>query len=159
MRIVLVFLCACGSDPCAGTEEPALEIGGAGDDGGAFEAFSGGADRDLVYGTQGGYHVWLQVRMRGLCPDTTIFERSAIDETGAVRVYTRGMVPFVETDDGFELPSADRVILCPPNDGPVVDRPLLLRASVFDDTGRRAEAEISLVPRCRDADCPTICAP
>jgi hypothetical protein len=161
VRLALaIVLAACGPDPCSG--EPSIELGGADDDGGGYVAFEDGADRNLVYGTQGGFHVWLQLRTRGLCPGSTTLERRAVDTAGAVRVYNRGPLPLVEVGDAYELPNAERIILCPPTDAlPVIDQPLRFEVTATDGEGDTAYAEIHIVPRCPAGDdrCPELCTP
>lgn len=156
--ILVVVGCA---DPCEDSmETPTLEIGGADADL-AFEPFAPGADRELVRGLQGGMHVWLHARMRGMCPDTTTLDRRVLNATGDLAQLGLGHVDFVETDaDGtYELVGPLPMQLCPPVVGPVVDEPFAFRVVAEDSARHRAEAELPFVPRCPiGMDCSDLCS-
>jgi len=158
MRALLLLsalLVGC-ADRCADLEgEPSLEIGGAPEAGDRFEAFADGAARALVPGTQGGMHVWLHARIRGICPDTATLDRRVTDEAGELVQLGRGPIAWVDTEDGFELDAPRAMVLCPGLDGrEVVDRPHRFVVSVEDGEGRRADASLGFVPSCED---PAVC--
>ncbi|GAB5540707.1 MAG: hypothetical protein SangKO_004670 [Sandaracinaceae bacterium] len=161
MRLVVllsglaVALPGC-ADRCADLPDtPSLSIGGAPVDGDRFEPFADGADRALVPGTQGGMHVWLHARIRGICPDTARLDRRVTDADGALVQLGRGPVAWVDADEGFELAAPQAMVLCPSIDGRVVvDRPHTFEVSVEDEAGRRAEATLGFVAMCED---PTVC--
>lgn len=70
----VLALVGCGADE--GT--PFFEVG-TGES--TFEALGEGATVPLIHGPQGGYHVWLGVRHRGLGPGDVILEYGARDAT------------------------------------------------------------------------------
>ena len=157
----LIALAGC-ADPCADlTDAPALEIGGADADL-AFEPFAPGSERELVRGLQGGMHVWLHARIRGLCPDTTTLDRRVLDAAGDLQQLGRGPIDFVETEvpGTYELVGPLPMQLCPPLAGPVVGEPHVFTVIAEDGAGRRANAELAFVPRCPDGmDCSDLCGP
>jgi hypothetical protein len=154
----------CGP-PVEGCEEvtgaPLLLLGGTDDAAEHFERYTPGSERNLVLGPQGGMHVWLSAQLRGLCPNATLLDRRVVDDlTGSVYLFNRAPAEWVEVEPGvFELTDAVPLILCPePLGRPVVGRPLRVYASVVDDDGRRAEAQLAFTPRCPDGmDCESIC--
>jgi hypothetical protein len=155
-------LAGCGPDPC---DEPAsaprIELGGAPDDGSSFVAFEDGAERSLVYGLQGGMHVWLQARVHGLCPRDTVLERRVVDDaTDRVPTFSSGPIALVdsEIEGAFELPTAIQMIVCPSSELPVVGQRLRFVASATDGAMRHAESEIAFVAACPSGfDCGAIC--
>lgn len=67
-----VLLAGCGGEAAA----PFFEVG-TGES--AFEALGEGATVPLIHGPQGGYHVWIGVRHRGLGPGDIVLEYGAVD--------------------------------------------------------------------------------
>jgi hypothetical protein len=142
-------------------EVPSVELGGA-DAELAFEPFAAGSERELVRGLQGGMHVWLHARMRGMCPDSTTLDRRVLDDAGDLVQLGLGRVDFVETDvpGTYELGSPLPMQLCPPVANPVVGEPLRFTVVAQDGASHRAEAELAFVPRCPDGmDCTDLCGP
>jgi hypothetical protein len=159
---IVLLGCGGGADPCADVEgPPILTLGGTADDGTGFEPLLPGAERNLVLGPQGGMHVWLTARVRGICATDAVLDHRVVDDaTGSVYVLARGPADFAETEPGlFELTAPVPVILCPERLGrPVVDRPLRLIVAAVDDAGRQATAQVPFVPVCPPGfDCESIC--
>lgn len=162
--LVVVSAVGCGGDPCADVSgPPALTLGGTDDDGLRFEVFAPGTERNLVPGSQGGMHVWLSARLRGLCPVDAVIDRRVMDETtGSVYQFARGAADWRELEPGlFELSEPIPLILCPePLRRPVVGRALRVAVTVTatDDDGRRVDAQIPFVPACPEGfDCEALC--
>jgi hypothetical protein len=161
---MLALLAGCGPDYCAEPAgDPSVTIGGADMAGARFEAFEPGAQRPLVFGEQGGMHVWMSLRLSGMCPETTNVERRVVGEEGMVRVFGRGLLMFAsaEPDGTFELSSALAMGVCPdPLGRPVIGEPLRFVVSASDAEGRRAEHELAFVPACASGDtCDAFCTP
>ncbi len=146
-----------------------LELGGSDELGGAFEAYADGADRPLIFGTQGGFHVWLRARTAGVCPGAPVFTlRVFEDDTGDMVSYQRTPLPVVDEGGGAgSLRDAVPLILCPsPFDAQVADRAFRVSVEVVDDDGRTASADHRFVPRCDASvqggsfvgDCRCLCA-
>jgi len=155
------ILAGCGAEPGPCDSLPmdgaSVEIGGAPEGALGFEPFDDGADRPLVRGSQGGYHVWLNVRARGLCPTSTRLELRVFEESTDTMVVFQSLPahlePSVDVPDSADLPRAIAMIICPAlTDGvPVADAVHSVDLSLTDADGRRAEASRRFVPRCDPA--------
>lgn len=161
---LLALLAGCGSDPCASiTEAAQIEVGGADAAGATFEPFSDGSERSLIAGPQGGYHVWLHARVRGICPASARIERRVIDEaTGDLLLFSSSGAGLVETatEGEHELDGAVPMQLCPPVIVPPVGRALRFYARITDGSGRSAEAMRSFMAACPAGDlrCADVCS-
>ena len=99
-----------------------------------FEALPADGSASLFPGPQGGYHVYLQVRARGLCPNRVVYERKLREpgETAVLRSQTE-KVPMVDGGDGWwVLPRAQPTFICPSN------------ASGVEMAGRDLDLEVTL---------------
>lgn len=104
---------------CATAHEVPLEfVVGTGDpEQPVFEPLPEDGAADLFPGSQGGYHVYMQVRARGLCPNRVLYTRKLREpgETDVIRSQTE-KVPMVDGGDGFwVLPRAQPTFVCPSN--------------------------------------------
>jgi hypothetical protein len=140
LAFLLIALPCCSSsapfDSC-GVDEPFLDIGSAPVDGSTFLPVEEGQPVELIHGPQGGFHVWLQLRTRNLCPEH----------------LTMGW---------HELPAARSAILCPASKN-VVGVPILLTVKVIDSADRVGAAQLTVVPACPagtdEATCKKVCDP
>lgn len=162
--LVLLGLTGCGGDPPVAPVD--ASVGGAG--AAAVELVplvDGGDDVTLVAGAQGGFHVWLDWRLRGVPAGSTVtLERRAFrvaDEAvvlrfdGAVDVGAPG-------DDGWFAPlDPIPMFMCPSPIGvSVVDVPIRFELHVLAGAGELARTAVTLTPRCPDAQrdfCTRIC--
>lgn len=149
--------CGGGGDELSCPDLPmgsvTLELGGSGEEGATFAPFDDGSERPLIFGTQGGFHVWLWVRARGLCPGSAAFTLRASDEETGQEVLLqehRLVLDPVGSEEGSStVRSALPLILCPNSVGQSVpDRPLNVVVEVEDADGRIGTAETSFVPVC-----------
>jgi hypothetical protein len=131
----------------------------------AIDGYTDGQDVTLVPGAQGGFHVWMQWRVRDLPPSTVTLERSAhrVSDDAVVLVY-RGAVDIgaPDADGWWRAPAPIPMFMCPSPIGiSIVDTPIdyTLRL-VGDDGAELARAGITLVPHCPDDQrdfCTRIC--
>lgn len=173
LLLTLSVACGCAGDEdsmqCPGLpmEGAALSIGGGDELGLAFEPFEPGADRPLVFGTQGGFHVWMHLRAEGLCPGSNIVETRVFAPDGDMALFQRQPMPFDDAGEGIaELRAATPLILCPSPGGDVVqDVAYRVTVEVADRDGRVASAESRFVAVCDPAtqgggfvdDCRCLC--
>lgn len=152
-----------------GTGEPALDIGSAASAGTTFSPIEADHAVELVRGPQGGFHIWLQLRARNLCPEHLTIQRSTAWSDGTEITEASESLSLIEASDpalaelGWrELPAARPAILCPASRN-VTGVPILLKVAVVDSADRSAAAESIVVPACptgEDAgDCGTMCIP
>lgn len=171
-------LCSCGedssADPCAGaaTGVPSLEILGAPEEGGAStEPVVDGAPLALIHGPQSGFHVWMNLRIRGMCPSgVRIARRISNAATGDVilAVGERQTFTAAPGDAGaFQLGAAFPFFMCPQSLGyPVRDQLMRAEVQVTDASGRTASASVTMLPTCSAdvqggvylSDCLCMCA-
>jgi hypothetical protein len=102
---------------CAGSHDVPIEFEvGTGDPtGSTFTALPDDGVASLYPGPQGGYHVYLQVRARGLCPNRVVYERT-LREPGQTEVIRNQVqkVPLVDGGDGsWVLPRSEPTFVCP----------------------------------------------
>ena len=164
----LCFLIGCAlsacADPCAQIEGPAeIFLGGADASGLMFESVSPGEERALIIGGQGGMHVWIHLRMRGMCPATTVVERRGITASDELVTFGRGVPSFVDgsSEGEHELDAAFAMVMCPSGIGrSVAGETIRFEVHASDDADRTADATVELVPRCDDPGaCDLYCEP
>lgn len=160
----------CGSTGPVGPEPAGeLVIGGGHDDGSpGFVELGDTVDLELAPGAQGGFHVYLNVRVPAsiMNPTNEVYlERQARRETtGELASQARQRARFVRAADPawFETEEPFRMFMCPTPVGvPVRDEVLLLRVRAFEesaDTAPRAEGELRFRPRCPAGDQAEFCA-
>ncbi|MBI4818378.1 MAG: hypothetical protein HY791_19085 [Deltaproteobacteria bacterium] len=156
--LVLVMFVACGgSDP---EPEPfAVEsvwIGGGKDDGSAgfIEVRQGGAV-PLVAGLQGGFHIYVNARLRatGEAPSSLVFERSArVDASGDLLSRGKQRIELLPGPDGaLETGRSQLLILCPTPAGVAASGvPVRVRVDVTtaDTEQSLGSAELLVAPTC-----------
>ncbi len=153
MRGWLLLVCGCGGQaaPCprapydcsnAHDVPVTIEIGTGDPDLAEWTPLPADGALELHDGPQGGYHVYLQARVRGLCPSAIEFSRT-LRAPGDALVLRRQMslVRMVDDGDGsWIFPRAQATFVCPPE------------VSGVDMAGRALEVEALLtdVPGCHD---------
>ena len=158
----------CSLPACGGGETAvaALQLGGALPDGTGFHALSGNAE--LVPGAQGGFHVWLKLRLRGLPSGQRVRFHYEARREGDGRLISQGERGFdmgpAGASGAFETPEPIPVFMCPPPLGlRVMDTPLRFNLTLSTEDGALlGSATTSLTPRCPSGEqaefCNRICA-
>jgi hypothetical protein len=125
------LLAACGSDPpppatyeCGGTvdcsdvwgTEPSLEVGEGDPLSQWFSPLGPDPHLPLESGPQGGYHVYLNFRARGICPSRVAIERTLrlVGEPGEERVQHSYARLIAEEGGTWTLARAPLTFICPP---------------------------------------------
>lgn len=157
----VLMLLACGG----GADAPEVVLGEVGEDGQSFAPLQG--DQPLVPGSQGGFHVWVKLRFRGLGPGKWMVERTArrasddrlvLTTRSQLEIGEAGAEGFYETPD--PLPS----FMCPTPIGVrVMDSPIRFEVRVLDEEGNVVASDsATATPRCPTGDqaefCEDICA-
>ncbi|MBI5161901.1 MAG: hypothetical protein HY996_10890, partial [Micrococcales bacterium] len=150
-----------------------LEVGLGDPTGPTFTPLPADGAAMLYPGPQGGYHVYLQVRARGLCPNRVVYERRIREPGGAEDLWYQIMkTPFVadeELDDTWVLSRSDTTFVCPANESGVAThgRDLDLEVTLteelvpcdlqagLEDAPRTLSRTITIHPTCADTD--TVC--
>ena len=127
-----------------------ITIGGADELGLDFVSFDDGAARPLVFGSQGGFHVWMHLSGTGLCEGSVIVETRVFDPDGEMVLFQQQPMPFdAEAMTTVELRAATPLILCPSSTGDVVeDTSYRVTVEAVDRDGRVATAEKGFVAVC-----------
>lgn len=148
-----------------------LEAGTSGADGTGYVATDDGTDVFLVPGAQSGFHVWLNVRVRGIAGELMI-ERAARRQRDNVLVF-RGLpqrmeVPDTALDDWWESPVASPAFMCPSPIGiKIFDETLVFEVRLLDPDAEEgapplAEDTLVLIPHCPEDEqaefCVSICS-
>lgn len=158
---------------CRGSHDVPFEIEiGTGDPTGPdFTPLPDDGAASLYPGPQGGYHVYLQVRAKGMCPNRVIYERT-LREPGGDDVIRNQIqkVPFVDGGDGWwVLPRSEPTFVCPSTASGVAtgDRDLDLEVTLTEelkpcdeeagltDAPRSLTEHVTIHPTCADSD--TVC--
>lgn len=143
--------------------EGEVEAGGAMLDGNGFVALLDGADAELVPGAQGGFHVWINVRVQGVAGPLYL-ERTArrVSDDALVLAGSRRAleIPDDAMDSWWESPEATPSFMCPSPIGiKVFDQELTFTVRVLDrDDAVLAEDELIVVPRCPTGEHADFCA-
>lgn len=175
MRSGVVFLSAAllyacgGGEPRPDTDE--LEIGaGASDGSPGFITLTDGQDVTLSPGAQGGFHIFLNIRVDAVdVPGSGalyVDRKARRESTDELVSQTRHRASMARSSDGYyDTAMSFRLFLCPTPIGiPVRDEMLVIRIGVLedeDDTEPKAEGTIRLRPRCPSDQgdfCARICA-
>lgn len=168
------MLVACGGAPADepdGAPPPPiadLVLGTASADRMDYMGVEDGDDVPLIPGSQGGFHVWTGLRLRG-ATGTLHLEREArrvSDGKLVLRASTVVMeVPVDAMDQWWERPHGEPgdalpSFMCPTPIGVGVrDEPLVLRAQILSqDDELLAEDALTFVPRCPEGDQAAFCA-
>jgi len=172
-------LAGCGPDPgpartyeCGGTvdcsvvraDDPGLEVGAGDPYAPSVEPLAPDAELLLESGPQGGYHVYVNLRARGICPTRVRLERRLrLADDPLVQRTQRSQVRLVEGDDGtWVLGRAPQTFVCPPTySGHVMfGVPLEVDVTLTEDdtcvgegeTPRSASGTARFVARCPQGD-------
>lgn len=162
LAIALGSACAEDATPC-GSDDPALVLGLADGRVKPWTALPEPPDAVMEIGTQGGFHLWTQVRAPGACdgPGELRYRLRTADTGAAIGA---SVVP-VEVAGG-ELARAAQTFVCPaepPTD--VVDRAIILDVDLDDAGGVTRSARADLTIRCPDVHplilgtCRRVCTP
>lgn len=164
---------SAGDVDCRDAHDVPLEValGLGSPEGPRFEPFPADGAADLHPGPQGGYHVYLQVKAVGLCPNRVEYTR-VLREPGEEDVLRQQAekIPMVDGGDGaWVLPRAQPTFVCPSNTPGVAvfDRDLDLEltlaedlkaadAAVLPDGPRSLTQHVTLHPLCSPFD--TVCS-
>jgi hypothetical protein len=156
--LTLVVLAGCASEgatfpdaPGADAGSVALVLGTTATDGSGFFPLAG--DQTLVSGSQGGFHVWLKVRVGHAGGALTLHRTARRVADDRLILDTQGAV-LVEAGDGgtWEMPSAIPSFMCPTPIGVAVrDQAIRLVATLLDEGGATlATASAEFTPHCPD---------
>lgn len=167
LRRVSIALLACGLFACA--EEPEIDppvgevvIGSSQADGTGFVPVDNGTDVDLVPGSQGGFHVWINVSVHGAAGDLYIEHeaRRISDEALILRGTRQAMqIPSDAMEEWWDNPEAAPAFMCPSPLGiKVFDDDILFKVRITDGDGQLlATDEVILVPHCPEGDLNDFC--
>ncbi|HTM19602.1 MAG TPA: hypothetical protein VL172_03815 [Kofleriaceae bacterium] len=168
--LAIVLLLAPG---CAGQEDhpppgdAELYAGSAAQDGTGFVEVSDGQEVELIPGAQGGFHVWINVRVHAAAGELFVtHEARRVDDDALV---LRGLpqpleVPDSAMDDWWESPAAGPAFMCPAPLGlQVFDQAIEYTVRLTtEDEQVLAEDQVILEPHCpagdQNAFCLEICA-
>lgn len=142
LGLLSVSLTACAAE----TEEVplALELGGGS---WRFEALAEGQDVDMILGAQGGWHVWLAVRVSGMSsPEARLTVRTQpTDQKREPHVHDSEITLVGPDSEGRLVYVGWPEVLIEP--GCLVDVPLHIRAELSGAAGETLFDERTLVPR------------
>jgi hypothetical protein len=165
--LVCAALAGCGADEPLGPDSGTLPVGellvgGAENDGTGFVELADGADAELVPGAQGGFHVWINVRVLGVAGPLYLEREARRASDGALVLAGSRQALEVSEDameDWWENPAAAPSFMCPAPVGiTVFDTPLQFSVTLSDPDGNVvAEDEITLVPRCPTGEQAAFC--
>lgn len=168
MRALLIPLLAGLLTGCGGTMPPGMgsvALGTTALDGTGFLPLQG--NQTLVEGAQGGFHVWLKYRVRGMAPGEVDVKRTVrrisdnrliLTTEGQVQVGAAG------ADGYWELPNALPSFMCPTPIGVrVQDEPVVFDVVISTEDGMTVlgQGTAEATPRCptdaQQAFCEKIC--
>ena len=131
------------------------ELGGGDEVSGAFEPLEPEEEVELFFGPQGGYHILVRPRVRGLFPDESRIDTRFSAFLGDARVdpFECPHHPLYEVDpaDGDYLLGSLTTLIIVNERVPEVDgQPILIRMEALDRSGNYATDERTVVPRLRE---------
>lgn len=163
---VALWAAGCGGHPNPPPPPPPadMEVGTAATDGTGFLPLSGTVS--MVPGAQGGFHVWLKYRMKGVSPGTLTTKHTAHRVSDGHLVSLGSRVDDVGTPDAdgwWETPNATPNFLCPTPIGVnVIGEALQFEVDVTDEQGDPVcSATATATVECPAAElafCQQICA-
>jgi hypothetical protein len=170
IAITAALVTALGCSELEPEPEPAAGealAGSAAADGSGFVPVDDGAGVELIPGAQGGFHVWLNVKVQGLA-GRVLFERRARRVSDGVLVF-RGLrqlldIPEDAMETWWDNPLATPAFMCPSPIGiKVYDEELVFEIEITGEDGEvLATDQLILVPRCPEGEqaefCRQICA-
>ena len=168
LGVVSIVACSSSDDdaPDGGDAIRTVTIGEGDDDGEGFTELVEGGDAHLHYGTQGGFHLFIAVRVTGFDERRLVVEVQAwrddldLDLPANQLVHEVDLEP-VGPDGALQTIAADRLILCPnPTGIGSVDKTLRLSMTARDSFHHEARRDVTVVTRCPEGDgrCPPTCA-
>jgi hypothetical protein len=148
------------------SESAELLVGGALADGTGFVDLDDGADAELVPGAQGGFHVWINVRVLGAAGPLRIAREARRLSDGALVLAGsrhRIEVPSEAMQTWWTSPVAAASFMCPSPVGiTVFDDEMEFTVRLEDDEGTEiARDRLVVVPRCpadKAGFCVSICS-
>ncbi len=162
--------CGDASDDSGGEDGVSVQLGVADSNGTGYSTVDDGTEVTLIPGSQGGFHVWINMRLYGVTDSAWIeVEARRLRDMALVfrglprRVVVSGSEPTLE-DDAWESPVGIPAFMCPSPLGiQVFDEELQFSIYVLDEEDQRvAEDHLILIPHCPDGDsaefCRDICA-
>ena len=153
--------------PCTNSGGVAeLELGTGLEEGVEYLSLADGAQVPLMFGQQQGFHVWVHLRMNGVCGNGLRIERLATaKESGRILLSSMEILNVVPAVDGvaaaagwLQLPASLPTFLCPPVMGePIIGKPIDLRVRIQDELGRSAETQKTVYPFCPEGPSRSVC--
>jgi hypothetical protein len=145
-RGALALLCLAGCGDAAGGAEASAELElGSGE--ASFEPASDGSELALYAGTQGGHHVWLSMRVRGLAGPDLQFSLDVVPAPPAPPAHTDVSLHFAAAPAHgsyeYEFVGWPARVLMPEC---AVGHPVQLSVRLSDAQGNSAEAELEVIP-------------
>jgi hypothetical protein len=147
------LLVACGGEESGPPPVGELQAGGALTDGTGFIDVVDGADAELVAGAQGGFHVWINIRVLGVAGALGRVReaRRADDDVLVLRALQQTVeVPDTAMTDWWEMSRAVPSFMCPTPIGiGIVDRPIRIEVKLLGEGDELlGEDSVTVVPRC-----------
>lgn len=156
---------ASGCDGGDGSEV-AIEAGTSDPDGNGYQVVEDGTDVSLVAGAQSGFHVWLNVRVRGIAGDLYLAYTARRQRDGVL--VLRGLpvllrVPDAALGDWWARPMALPAFMCPSPVGiQIFDEPLVFEVRLLlepeEEADAVAEDRLILIPHCPEGTQAEFCA-
>jgi hypothetical protein len=142
--LTLALLCLAGCGDTRGSPDglPELELG-SGE--ATFEPASNGSELALYAGTQGGHHVWLSMRVRGLSGPDLQFSLDVVPSPPAPPAHTEVTLHFADAPAGgpYEYVGWPARVLMPEC---AVGHPVQISVQLSDAQGKSVEAELEVIP-------------
>ena len=172
--LALLCLVSCGGSGMAGPHDGAVDASAldgpsdvsvtvGGSDGTAWQTLDDGADVALHPGAQGGFHVYLHLRVQGLSPGLLTIERvgkRVRDGQVVTRARDRKMLD-AAMDGGawLQITEPMLVFMCPSPIGiGIEDETIRYELDLTDVAGKHGHGEKTVTPRCpAEADQRTFC--
>lgn len=140
--VALCWAAACGDE----SEAPPLELElGSGEV--DFEPASDGDELQLYAGTQGGHHVWLSMRVRGVSGPDLLFSLDVVPSEPAPPAHTEVSLHFDAApalgEGWYQYVGWPARVLMPEC---AVGQPVQLAVTLRDAAGRSMQAELEVIP-------------
>lgn len=164
LALVVCLGCQAKAPIVPGNEKMELLGSPAGDP--AFSELVDGEDVKLAYGAQGGFHVWMKLKVSGVAPGevTMVREAHRLDDGKPVLRPPPGTLDVGDAgeDGAWEQPMPMPMFMCPSPIGVrVIDVPVVFSIALSEGDRPLAHAQVTVVPRCPvDAGsfCESICS-